>query len=205
MRKYILIGILFLLPSDLFAHPHAFVDSIVTFQFNDSSLQGLWVKWTFDKLFSAEAILEFDLNKDGVFNKQEEANITRGALTLKLFGYFTYITYRNKTRMVKEVKHFKADIKNHRLIYRFFIPLNLPKRNGKNKIAIAIYDKVFYADFGYSDPKPVRFSGTGYDKCRYTLKRSKLKISYNNSDTSGGRPGIKYTGTAHPQVIILNF
>jgi len=205
MRKYLFIVILLLLPSVLFAHPHAFVDSIVTFQFNNSSLQGFWIQWTFDELFSAEAILEFDLNKDGVFNKQEEASITEGALTLKLFGYFTYITYRGRTRMVKEVKNFRADIKSHRLIYRFFIPLNLPKRKGKNKIAIAIYDKVFYADFGYVDPHPVRFSGTGYDRCHYELKRARIKISYNNSDTSGGRPGAKYTGTAHPQVIILNF
>ncbi len=207
MKKYLFaIVVLLIVPaSSLFAHPHAFVDSIITFQFEEKYLEGFWIEWTFDKLFSAEAIMEFDLDRDGVFNKKEEESITKGALTLKEFGYFTYITYSGKTRMVTSVENFKASINDHRLIYRFFIPLRLPKENGKSKLVIAIYDKVFYADFDFTDPKPVRLTGSDFTQCHYELKKSRLKISYNNNDTFGGRADKKYTGVANPRVLVLYF
>lgn len=202
---FILIIIL-LFTHTLIAHPHAFVDIILTFEFDKNNLKGVWVNWTFDKLFSAQTIMAFDKNKNWKFEKSEEEKISKGALTLKEYGYFIYITYNKKTHMIYSVKNFYAYVrKDRRLVYNFFVPLNIPKNKGKNKIEIAIYDKVFYADFDYVDPNPVRFKGD-YDKSvTYTLKYGKMKIKYNNQDTSGGRPGKQYTGTISPKIVTLYF
>jgi len=204
MKKYLFILCLFI-PSALFGHPHAFVDCIVTFQFNPSSLGGFWIEWKFDELFSAEAILYFDKNNDGTFNDKEQLLVKQGASGLNQYGYYTYITYKGKTRMVSKVEKFSADIRNHRLIYRFFIPLNLPRNSGQDQIIIAIYDKVFYADFDYVDSKPVRFIGIKENLYRFTIKKSKRVVHYNNFDTFGGRSGQDYSGEAFPKEIILHF
>lgn len=212
MNKYkkifiILILLILIFTHILFAHPHAFVDIILTFQFEKNILKGFWVNWTFDKLFSAQTIMAFDKNRNWKFEKSEEQQISKGALTLKEYGYFIYITYKNKTRMVYKVYNFSASIrKDKRLVYNFFVPLNIKTNNGKNKISIAIYDKVFYADFDYVDKNPIRFKGE-YDKSQihYSLGFGKMKIKYNNQDTTGGRPGKKYTGTIKPKIVTLYF
>jgi len=204
VKRYLLILCL-LIPSTLFSHPHAFVDSVVTFQFNENSLEGFWIEWIFDKLFSAEAILYFDKDKDGAFDKEEQKMIKEGASGLKDYGYYTYITYKGKTRMIHKVEKFRADIKDHRLIYRFFIPINLPRNNSQDKITLAIYDRAFYADFDYVNSKPVRFIGIKEDQCHYTIKKSKRIIHYNNYDTFGGRSEKNYTGEAYPKMIVLFF
>ena len=205
MKKLYLIFFCLLIPSTLFAHPHAFVDSKLTFQFNKSSLEGFWIDWIFDKLFSASAIIYFDKNKDGKFDKEEQKFIKNAASGLKDYGYYTYITYKAKTTLVYKIEKFSADIQNHRLIYHFFIPLNYPRENGKNQIIIAIYDKVFYADFSYVKTNPVRFIGIEKNNYHLTIKKSRRAIHYNNKDTFGGRQGVKYNGEAFPKEIILNF
>ncbi len=102
------------------AHPHVFMDTRVEFQFGPVGMNGFWVDWLFDEIFSASIKMDFDTDRDNRFSKKEIAEIEKSAFSnLKNFNYFTTITINGKTTAVETVSSFLAEMKENRLIYRF--------------------------------------------------------------------------------------
>ena len=57
----------------LWAHPHVFIDSSLEFEMSGRDCVGIVVSWTFDVVFSADIIGQFDKDRDGAFD--EAANL----------------------------------------------------------------------------------------------------------------------------------
>ncbi len=72
------------------AHPHVWVTAETTVLFEGGSISGFRHTWTFDEFYTAMAIQDLDTNKDGVYSREELAELAKVNIEgLKEFGYFT--------------------------------------------------------------------------------------------------------------------
>lgn len=125
------------------AHPHVFIDASLEFELRGRSLEGIWVEWTFDPVFSADIIGQFDRNRDGSFNDSESALIQAKAFSnLQKYGYFTFVRQDDTRFTPTAVEQFKADQRDGRAVYRFRVPL--AGRGLSDDVSIAAFDSTFY-------------------------------------------------------------
>jgi hypothetical protein len=112
MRRFSLAALLLLagvLPAG--AHPHVWIDAIVTFAFQDGRIVAIRQEWTFDEVFGDAIIGQFDLNKDKKFDAKELAALQLGAFAnLREFDYFTHLSSDDKAVPTKAVTGFAARV-----------------------------------------------------------------------------------------------
>lgn len=73
------------------AHPHIWVTTRTTILYDNGAIVGLRHAWTFDEYYTAMAIDGLDTNKDGVYSREELAELAKvNVEALKEFGYFTF-------------------------------------------------------------------------------------------------------------------
>ena len=74
-----------------FAHPHVWVTVETTVLFEQGSIAGFRHKWTFDEFYTAMAVEGLDTNKDGIYSREELAELAKVNIDgLKEFAFFTY-------------------------------------------------------------------------------------------------------------------
>lgn len=153
MKKLILTLIL-LFTIQIHSHPHMFITSETTFVFNSEKLEGFFVKWTFDDMFSATIIDEYDKDKSGSFNSKETAVIKKNAFDYVAESkFFINMKINGKTKVIKKVRRFTAKIKNSKLVYRFFVPINEKASKKGSVINLSVFDETFYIDFDVKKPE----------------------------------------------------
>lgn len=92
MRVFTALFCLFLGVSSLHAHPHVFVEARTKLVFDDNG-NAIAVQhvFRFDDAFSAFAVQGFDTNKDGVYSREELAELAKVNIeSMADFGYFTF-------------------------------------------------------------------------------------------------------------------
>lgn len=198
-------------PSSLFSHPHMFIDSEVTFVFEEEEMQGFWIKWAFDEMFTASIRLDYDFNRDGSFSAEEVEAIRNNAFqNLANYNYFTTV-YRGEDRYkVEDVSNFSAHLENDRLIYRFFVPYQVEVGSQRRDLRLVIFDDTFFCDIAYFEDDPVRVEGGDQIDFSSELHINRDQgISY---DPTGGRArGTNQTaapqtnGQAFPYELQLSF
>jgi ABC-type uncharacterized transport system substrate-binding protein len=73
------------------AHPHVWVSVEATVVVEQGAVVGFRHRWAFDELYSAMAIEGLDTNKDGVYSRDELAELAQVNIDgLKDFGFFTF-------------------------------------------------------------------------------------------------------------------
>ena len=79
------------LTSETQAHPHIWVSVRTTVLYDNGAIVGLRHAWTFDEYYTAMAIDGLDTNKDGIYSREELAELAKiNVEALKEFGYFTF-------------------------------------------------------------------------------------------------------------------
>jgi ABC-type uncharacterized transport system substrate-binding protein len=145
MKKILLSLLMILIPLNLMAHPHVFIDSQATFVFDDNGLSAIDIRWAFDEMFGATFIMDYDANANGVLEKNEVATIKEEAFDhLKNFEYFTHISIDGRPFKVQFVTKFKAINEDRQLVYYFTIPCHVKASHTPRKISLAIYDESYY-------------------------------------------------------------
>jgi len=134
----------------LWAHPHVGIDAKLQFEFESELCTGFWEDWTFDVVFSAQLINDFDANKNGSFEPAEIAKVQAGAFSnLKKYGYFTFMR-KGSTRLAPQaVDGFSARIDTGKVSYRFRVPLD-GKTYGDD-FYVAVFDTTFYCAIRYTE------------------------------------------------------
>jgi len=139
------------------AHPHMFIDTSVTFEFEGNALTGFWIEWEFDEVFSGTIRLDYDRNRDGSLNEREQELIRRNAFAnLSNYHYFTTVRYGGTEWKADKVRHFSAWLEDKRLYYRFFVPYRIEVNKGTADAAVVIFDHTFYSDIAYVENNPIR-------------------------------------------------
>ncbi|MGC9313834.1 MAG: DUF1007 family protein [Sediminispirochaetaceae bacterium] len=192
------------------AHPHMFIDTEVTFEFDRDSLKGFWVQWYFDVIFTASIRLDYDYDKDGRFNDGEVRDIEQNAFrNLRNFHYFTSVIREDGMVEVEEVRGFDAWLENDQLVYRFFVPYRIPLTAETTRLSLIIFDETFFCDILYREDSPVHIKGGSYAATEANIVANKdYLIEY---DPTGGRgrdsSGAQTTslGRAFPYELRLSF
>ena len=134
MQKIILF-ILFL--SNLFAHPHTFIDVYPKVIVKNNMITQINFKWIMDEMTSSMLIMEFDQNQNGKIDKEENRYIEENYfLSLKDYDFYTHLNPKYK------VTNFFADIKNEKIEYNF--TFKLLKKTKLSNFKLQFYDTDFF-------------------------------------------------------------
>ena len=132
MRSFLLYKIVVLLATGgsivtVNAHPHLFIDVMAKFMFADSVLSGVHVFWDIDEMSSASLIEEFDLDRNGKFEKTEYDKIYRDVFSWAAnSNYFMVVTWGKKLLKVSGTERFVAVIlPDKKIRYTFFVPFGI--------------------------------------------------------------------------------
>jgi len=93
-----------------------------------STLKSIDVEWTLDPMFSQMVLGDFDLNRNGKFEKSEKYEVYKAIEAMKEVGFFIRPTLNNRKIRLKELKNFTVRQEGGLVIYRFNIPTNEPIR-----------------------------------------------------------------------------
>jgi ABC-type uncharacterized transport system substrate-binding protein len=152
------------------AHPHVWIDAVVTFVFEDGQLVGLRHHWKFDEFFGSFVIEEYDADGDGAFDAAELGAIRAGAFSnLREFDYFTHLRINGAKLPLQEVSSFTARIEDGVLVYEFAMPLPEPVDPGENSFTASVYDVEYYVEVLLDQYDPVRFEGIPSGGCTYEI------------------------------------
>lgn len=160
------------------AHPHIWVSSVTTFIFEAGKVTTLRMRWTFDDLFSAALIDDFDVNRDKALVADEIEQLRLGAFeNLKEVSYFT--DFRRDGELVKfnEARDFTAAIKDGLVVYTFTLVLPEPVDPKEVPVAVSVYDSSFYVEVAFDEHDPARFEGAA-DGCEFVLGEDRLNPIY---------------------------
>lgn len=178
MKKLLVFLLVFFYSMVLFSHPHMWFDSEFEFIFKNNDLKGVKIIWSFDKFFSSDIITGYDLNRDGIFDAKETADVFQNAFTYTSnYRYFTFIRVGNTRHSPSyvDLKDFTVKQKNNVLIYEFYVDLS---GYNKNEIYVACYDYTYFCDINY--PKNcVKFLGTNLSPRYKIIENKNYPIYYN--------------------------
>ncbi len=196
MRIYLpkMLPLIFLLTAHTFtfAHPHVFIDNSFTFVFDDKGLSGIRMRWVLDEMFSASIIMDYDRNNNKIFEENEIKAVGRGAFyNLKHYNYFMHITVDNKNVRINSVTGFKAEITAGRVVYYFFIPLNIDAGLMDKIVGVGCYDNTYFCDITYVKDTPVKLENASAYTCSWDIVDDK-KNAY-------------WGGYIIPKIIVLQF
>lgn len=191
IQKAVII-LIFLFPNiSAFSHPHVFIDNAFTFIFDDNSLAGIRVKWIFDEMFSASVIMDFDINRNNIFEENEIKAVEQGAFSnLKNYNYYLYITIDNIQSTIPAIQDFTAEIENNRIVYYFFIPLNIKADIKERKLQAGSYDNSYFCYVYNSETEPVKVENSSPFECSWEIIEDKENV---------------YWVTIIPKVVVLKF
>ena len=157
------------------AHPHvwATVRSEILFG-PDHRITGIRHAWTFDEFYTAMAVEGLDVNKDGVYSKEELQPLAKvNVESLKDFDYFTFVHLGKdeKPLPLKEPVDYSVEYDKTVLTLHFTLPLETPLDPKAQQVSVDVYDPSFFVAFGFATDAPVKISGTPAPGCAAEVKK----------------------------------
>jgi len=151
-----------LAPGPAHAHPHIFMESRISFVFDDKGLAELRAELIFEKFFSQRARAQLDMNGDGKIDEQEltmgEPLLAIDELTLTSFVFL----WADGKRWVPEKPLQRRIILTEK---QFGVVLTVPCRiavEGKPRtVALVFYDKACFVRILPAKDRSVRIVGAG--------------------------------------------
>lgn len=142
------------------AHPHVWVTVETTVLYTDGSITGLQHKWTFDDMYAAMAIQGLDANGDGVYSREELAELAQVNIDgLKEFGYFTVARLGKAAVTAKPPIHYYLEYKDGLLSLHFTLPFAQPVLADAADFNFAVFDESFFIAFDFEKEEPVKLAG----------------------------------------------
>lgn len=130
------------------AHPHVFIDYTVAAIFDDATVTGVRISWTFDQMYSSMLFHDYTSRPQGPLTAADVASLEKNAFVDTAdFHYFTEISVNGKDLPVKTVTDFAAHFDNHRMTYAYTVPIAAETPAGRNTIEVDAFDHDFYIDF----------------------------------------------------------
>jgi ABC-type uncharacterized transport system substrate-binding protein len=132
------------------AHPHMFIECGVEFAVDDSGLAGMEITWQMDQMNSAWIMDEFDTDRNGAFDAQEQKNIyTQIFAAASKDNYFIRITCGLRMVDSVTVERFAASIRDDAfVVYSFHVPCGFALRDMEGRdVSVMFEDPTIYVAF----------------------------------------------------------
>jgi ABC-type uncharacterized transport system substrate-binding protein len=172
------------------AHPHVWVDWVVTALVENGKVTGLREEWWFDENFTVEALSEVRKTKGMAaavprpLNADEVDQLKAKAFSnLAHYAYFTHVWAAGKPLAVaEEVTSFAARMDGAKLAYVFTLPLAVPA--DLQGLRVGIWDDTYYVDVGpVTGRSAVGIEGDAPVACKARIIDDKDHPIYNGSIT----------------------
>jgi len=146
------------------AHPHVWVTVETTVLHDHGAFVGLSYKWTFDQAYTAMAIDGLDKNKDGIYDREELAELAKVNIDgLKDFAFFTHAFLGGQKLGTGEAKDYWLEHTGGLLALHFTLPFASPVPTQAKGFAFTIHDPEFFVAFEPAAADPVKL-GAGTPK-----------------------------------------
>ncbi|HRO50480.1 MAG TPA: DUF1007 family protein [Hyphomicrobium sp.] len=152
------------------AHPHVWVTVETTVVYEDGRISGLRHRWVFDDLYAAMAIQGLDADGDGVYSREELAELAQVNIDgLKEFQYFTY-SKLGETRLAhKDPVDYYLEHKDDELALHFTLPLDQPVMADAQGFSFSVFDESFFIAFDFGENEPVKLSAGAPEGCEANI------------------------------------
>ncbi|ALK08250.1 DUF1007 family protein [Blastochloris viridis] len=198
-------GAVIALPATALAHPHVWVIATGELVYAAGALTGVRFAWEFDDMFSAFAIQGLDANNDGVYSREELAELaTTNIESLKEFGYFTVATAGSRKITFTDPTDYHLEYRDNVLVLHFTLPVAKPQVT-KSPLRLEVYDPTVLVAFAFAEAEtPVALAGAPAG-CAVAVERPKplqpgqqfdISESFFNSLTSGSDFGLQFANRA---------
>jgi ABC-type uncharacterized transport system substrate-binding protein len=152
------------------AHPHVWVSVETTVVYEAGKVAGFQHSWTFDDMYTAMAIQGLDKDQDGVYSREELAELAQVNIDgLKEFDFFTYARVRETPVALAAPKDYWLEHKDGVLSLHFTLPIAEPLPAETEGFEFAVYDQTFFIAFDLAKENPVRLSEGAPAGCRATV------------------------------------
>ena len=151
MKKILLILTTLLLSSGfLWAHPHIISMIYPHIYFDDSGMNGFYLQWIYDPVYSSQIIYDVDTDMNLILNEEEQEN-ARGDFfsVLKGESWFMTILVNGEKTLIPDPINFSAEIdkEDETIMFTFYIPLHLPYESNGTTVNIEFTDPSQYTAF----------------------------------------------------------
>jgi ABC-type uncharacterized transport system substrate-binding protein len=162
------------------AHPHVFIVMQTTVLYDNGAFVGVRHKWTFDEYYTAMAIEGLDKNKDGVYDREELAELAKVNVDgLKEFAYFTVSSLAGKELKLGEARDYWLEHKDGALSLYFTLPFASPVLTEAKGLSVSVFDPTYFIAFEFAKIDPAKL-GEG------APKGCEAKVA-----AAGQQPGMK--------------
>ncbi len=166
----------------LMAHPHIFIDGLLSPRLSSdgSFLNGTEVRWSFDQIYSSMLIFDFDRNKNGKLDPEEQNPVYEQAFVhLKEINYFLFVKKvgagKRQNLSLGTAKDFHASIEDGKIIYKFFVPF--PEHEGKGlplgagqEYIVYLEDQEYYIAFDSLLKPGLSAAGVHFSSKEFTVQ-----------------------------------
>ena len=142
------------------AHPHVFVTSKEEVVYDAGKITAIQHHWTFDEFYTAMAIQGLDTNNDGIYSREELAELAKVNMDgLKEFDFFTYAKLGDKKIAFGAPTDYWLEHKDGILTLHFRLPLTDPVAADAKGFQFAVYDPSFFIAFELAKGDAVTLAG----------------------------------------------
>jgi ABC-type uncharacterized transport system substrate-binding protein len=151
------------------AHPHVWVTSKAEVVYDKDQIAAIQHHWTFDEFYTAMAIQGLDTNNDGVYSREELAELAKVNMDgLKEFDFFTYAKLTGKAVEFASPVDQWLEHKDGILTLHFKLPLKQPLEAAAKGFQFAVYDPSFFIAFELAKGDAITLAG-GPAGCKITV------------------------------------
>lgn len=162
------------------AHPHVFIDNRITLTFDQRMFEGIGLQWTFDPMFSAMILGDYDPGHTGRFDASRAAALKEGAFdNLVNYHYFVAIWVGGKPLKKLVIRKFAPSVaEKGRLVYSFFIPVKVPVTAEDQTVLLTVYDDTYYVAFDILHVENVTVQSGSDVACDLSVQKTKVKAEW---------------------------
>ena len=154
------------------ANPHVWVESGMTFELGDRSVEGVTFAWRFDDYYSSHAIRIYDIDRNGALGDAELGALRTGAFDpLAQFGYYVHVWARGARLEGQAVDRFTARIEDRRLVFEFSVPVAPPVDPVVDPLTVSLFDESNAVDFRFMESGFLLVRGELHEDCRFRVAR----------------------------------
>ncbi|MDX2205083.1 MAG: DUF1007 family protein [Hyphomicrobiaceae bacterium] len=152
------------------AHPHMFVEARTIIHYDGGKFVSLEHRWTFDEFYTATAIEGLDANKDGVYDRQELAELAKVNIEgLKEFAYFTFPKAAGKEIKFADVTDYHLEHKEGALTLVFKLPFEAAVPADAKDFHFSVADPTWFIAFDWAKSDAVRMSDGAPRTCQVRI------------------------------------
>jgi tRNA threonylcarbamoyladenosine biosynthesis protein TsaE len=145
--------------------------------FDGDMLRGISFTWTFDDMFSNMILADYDPKHTGQFDAAHVKAIKEGAFdNLENYHYFIALAVGKKQLSHFKIERFAPTVADKtKLVYTFFVPLDVPVQPTDQAVRVTVYDDSYYVAFDLLHLDDVTVQAGQDVACNLSVEKTKVK------------------------------